>query len=117
MAVPAGLTPEQAATWRAVVAARPIEWFDAGSAPLLLAYCRAVAAQATIAEAVDEFGPIAARVVDYHKLLDLQDAQAKIVIRLATGMRLTQHSRHSVEAGTTAARDGPSAAKLWERKK
>jgi len=116
MEPPAELTPVQAATWRAVVASRPVDWFDGASAPLLVAYCRAVAAQAVIAVAIDTFGPIAERVVEYRKLLDLQDAQAKIVIRLATSMRLSQHARHSVDAATTAARDGQSASKLWERR-
>lgn len=116
MEPPAELTAVQATIWRSVVASRPVDWFDGGSAGLLVAYCRAISAQAVIASAIDEFGPIADRVIEYRKLIDLQDAQAKIVIRLATSMRLSQHARHSVDAATTAARDGPSASKLWERK-
>jgi hypothetical protein len=51
----------------------------------------------------------------YRRLLALQEAQAKLSIRLATAMRLSQHARHSSEAGSTAAREGQTASKLWER--
>src|SRR5437667_12281908 len=55
--VPAGLTPAQAATWRAVVASRPVDWFDGGSAPLLVQYCRCVAVQDALAAAINDFDP------------------------------------------------------------
>ena len=49
----------------------------------------------------------------YRRLLALQEAQATLAIKLATAMRLTQHSRRSIDAAATAARDGQSSAKLW----
>ena len=117
--VPAELTPEQGATWVAVVASRPVDWFDAGSAPLLVAFCRTIATQTTLATAIDGFDPatIATEVGSqtYRRLLALQDTQTKLAIRLATAMRLSQHSRRSIDAAATAARDGQSAARLWER--
>jgi len=116
---PTELTPDQAATWRAVVASRPVDWFDAGSAPLLVAYCRAVDAQRALAVAIDAFDVATLGTSEgsatYRRLLALQEAQAKLGIRLATAMRLSQHARRSVDAAATAARDGRTAAKLWER--
>jgi hypothetical protein len=119
MAAPAELTSDQSATWRAVVASRPIDWFDAGSAPLLISYCRVVAAQRVLATAIDAFDATTLSTPDgsntYRRLVALQEAQAKLAIKLATAMRLSQHSRRSVDAATTAAREGRSASKLWGR--
>lgn len=118
MTAPQELTPGQAATWRAVVASRPIDWFDGGSAPLLVSYCRAIDVQATLATAIEAFDPEVLATAEgsatYRRLLALQEAQAKLSIRLATSMRLSQHARRSVDAAATAARDGRSSAKLWE---
>jgi hypothetical protein len=117
LAVPPELTPAQAATWRAVVASRPVDWFDGGSAPLLVAYVRAVDTQAVLATAIDAFDQTTLATDEgsatYRRLLALQEAQAKLAIKLATAMRLSQHARRSIDAAATAAKNGPSNAKLW----
>jgi hypothetical protein len=119
--VPAELTPEQGEIWRTITGCRPVDWFDAGSAPLLMAYCRTVAAQGVLAGAIDAFDPGTIATEDgsatYRRLLALQEVQTKLAIKLATSMRLSQHSRHHVRAAATAARDGQSAAsaaRLWD---
>jgi hypothetical protein len=116
---PAELTPDQAATWREVVASRPVGWFDAASAPLLVAYCRSTSAQAVIAQALQELDPKTLATPDgagdYRRLLAMLEVQAKLSVRLATSMRLTQHSWKSADAAATAAKTGPSVSKLWER--
>jgi phage terminase small subunit len=38
-APPAFLNEEAAATWRKIVAAKPLGWFDEGNLPLLALYC------------------------------------------------------------------------------
>jgi hypothetical protein len=117
--VPAELTPEQAETWRAVIASRPVDWFDAGSAPLLIAYCRTISTQKVLAAAIEAIDRATLATGEgsqtFRRLLALQEAQAKLAIRLAASMRLSQHSRRSIDAAATAARDGRSAAALWER--
>lgn len=119
MAVPRGLTAAQRATWRAIVRSRPVDWFDAGSGPLLTAYCRAIAAQTVLAARIDAFDPeelaTAEGIGRYDKLLMLDDRQTRKLVKLATSMRLSQHARRSVDAAATAARDGPSSSKLWQR--
>jgi hypothetical protein len=119
LSAPDELTADQAATWRAVVAARPVDWFDAGSAPLLAAYCRSVDAQRVLVTAIDAFDVHTLSTSEgsatYRRLLALQKQQAELAIRLATAMRLSQHSRRSVDAAATAAREGQTASKLWAR--
>ena len=86
-----------------------------------MAYCRTVAAQGVLAGAIDAFDPATIATEDgsatYRRLLTLQEVQTKLAIKLATAMRLSQHSRHHVRAAATAARDGQSAAsaaRLWD---
>lgn len=118
MPVPAELTPEQGETWRAVIGSRPVDWFDAGSAPLLIAYCRSISTQKALAAAIDALDGATLATAEgsqtFRRLLALQDAQVKLAIRLAASMRLSQHARRSIDAAATAARDGHSASKLWE---
>jgi hypothetical protein len=119
MAVPPGLTVGQRATWRAIVRSRPVDWFDGGSAPLLVAYCRGIAAQTMLAARIDAFDPeelaTGEGIGRYDKLLALDDRQTRKLVKLATAMRLSQHARRSIDAAATAARDGQSSAKLWQR--
>jgi len=116
---PAELTPAQAATWREVVQSRSVGWFDGASAPLLVSYCRAISAQAVIAKALEEVDLKTLSTTegagDYRRLLAMLEVQAKLAIRLATSMRISQHSQKSADAAATAARTGPSSSKLWER--
>ena len=79
-------------------------------------------AQTILATAIDAFDPATLTTDEgsatYRRLLTLQEVQTKLAIKLATAMRLSQHSRHHVRAASTAARDGQgaaSAARLWER--
>jgi len=115
---PPELTPDQAETWRAVVASRPADWFDTGSAPLLAAYCVSVSVQRTLATAIEAFEEIATPdgVKAFGKLLALKANEAALCIRLATAMRLSQHARREAKTAATAAREGASTASaLWSR--
>lgn len=49
-APPAWLLPEAAATWRQIVGAKPLGWFDAGSLPLLAQYCATLVRARELAE-------------------------------------------------------------------
>lgn len=52
---PKSLTVAQAAVWASTVASKPHDWFDGGSIPLLVAYCRDVVEADRIAKLVDDF--------------------------------------------------------------
>jgi hypothetical protein len=101
------------------VQSRSVGWFDGASAPLLVAYCRSVSAQAVLSSALNEFDPKTLSTTegagDYRRLLAMLEVQAKLAIRLATAMRISQHSQKSADAAATAAKTGASSSKLWER--
>lgn len=101
---PSHLTAVQADMWRAVVASKPVEWFAADSAPLLTEYVRAVEmcdrlALMVEAEIAGGEGPEGSGL---KSLLDMRDKESKRVASLATKLRLTQQSRYTPKAASTA---------------
>lgn len=94
--------------WRAVVATKPVDWFQADSIPLLSEYCRAVVMCDRLAARID-----LADDESLKDLLRLRDMEAKRLATLAVKMRLTQQSRYTPMASATAAK-APSAAKSWQ---
>ena len=80
---PGNLTPSQARIWRDVVAIKPASAFDAGSFPVLAAYC-------VLVDAWRELREPRAEVIPLQKLMQLS-AQ---ITRLATALRLTPQARY-----------------------
>lgn len=114
---PADLSAQESVTWRAVVDTKPVDWWDAASVPLLVAYCRAVAMERTIAEQIHAFDAEwldnEAGLKRYDKLRSMHEGQARTMASLATRMRLSQQSRYHNEKGAGA--KAKTAAKPWER--
>lgn len=104
---PEFLPLKEAEVWRAVVATKPLDWFQADSAPILTEYCRAVVMCNRLADMIEVASP-----EDLHNLLIDRDREAKRVAQLAVKMRLTQQSRYTPMASATAAK-APSAGKVW----
>ena len=117
MPPPAALGAREARSWESVTACRAPDFFDGGSAPLLTAYCRAVAAQDAIAAALAQLEVITTpeAVAVFLQLSARMDVQVKLTIRLASSMRLSQQSGRSADAGKTAQTKGASSAELWSR--
>jgi hypothetical protein len=105
---PEFLPLKEAEVWRAVVATKPLDWFQADSAPILTEYCRAVVMCNRLADMIEVASP-----EDLHNLLIDRDREAKRVAQLAVKMRLTQQSRYTPMASATAAK-APSAGKVWD---
>jgi hypothetical protein len=90
---PAELTEEEAEEWKSVVGRLPAHWFLAETHQLLAQYCRHVVGARRVAqliqqaEAADEFD-----IMQYARLLRLQELQSKAMVTLATKMRMTQQS-------------------------
>jgi hypothetical protein len=90
---PEELTEEQAAEWRAVVNRLPADWFPQETHQLLVQYCRHVVCARRVAqlieqaEAADELD-----IVDYARLLRMQEMEGRAMSSLATRMRLTQQA-------------------------
>ena len=97
---PADLTVEQAATWRAVVGARPAAFFGADTTPLLAAYTRHTASARVLADALEAIGwdAPAERLAP---LLRLRDREVKAMLAVARVLRLTQQATMTPQAAAT----------------
>jgi hypothetical protein len=91
---PAGLSPAAQATWRQIVACRPADWWDHGSEPLLASYVVSIEALAKLNAARLRCDVTKkAGLTSYIRLSALADREAKLVMRLASAMRLSQGAR------------------------
>lgn len=104
---PETLSAAEAVLWREVVATKPVEWFQADSAPLLVEYCRAKVMcdrlSVMIQTATD----------DLKSLLDMRDKESRRLATLGCKLRLTQQSRYTPQSAATAAKPA-SAASVWQ---
>lgn len=107
---PVNLPLEQKEVWRAVVATKPIDWFQADSAPVLTEYCRAVVMCDRLAALIEVAQP-----EELKDLLKMRDVESRRLSTLAVKMRLTQQSRYTPMASATADRKA-SGARPWEAK-
>lgn len=118
MRPPAYLSKPQAQIWIQTVAAKPADWFGAESAPMLAMYCRAVSSAEHLARIVERFETRKRLDSDglhaYGIALSSMDKQSKLVISLATKMRLTQQSQYTAQSAATASRKGNAAKKPWD---
>ena len=107
-----GLDEAEIALWRDVVNTKPAEWFADDSAPLLKEYVRAAVMcdqldiQVKAAMAGDDAGMV-------KTLLDMRDKESKRVLSIATKLRLTQQSRYTPQAASTADKKA-SGARPWQ---
>ena len=109
---PADLTPDQTLRWRAVVDSKPNDWFGPDSAALLKEYVRAEAMCDLLAEKI-EAATTAADAAVIKTFLDMRDKESRRLTSVATKLRLTQQSRYTPQAASTAnSRSGSSA--VWE---
>lgn len=114
---PSDLTDAQAEVWRAVVATKPVEWFDADTSPLLSEYCRAAVMCNMLAlqvEALLSGGDTAEVAVNLKPLLDMRDKESKRLVSIGTKLRLTQQSRYTPKAADTANRRSGGGGKVWQ---
>ena len=118
LAPPHDLSAEQSEVWGAVVATKPADWFDAGSVPLLAAYCRAVVESRKVSALVESMTADMLLLDDgLKRYKDLRRLQAELsgeVNTLARAMRLTQQARYRADAAAVA--DGKAkGARPWHR--
>lgn len=111
---PETLSSDEAELWRAVVATKPVEWFQADSAPLLVEYCRAKVMcdrLSAVILAIDETD--AKGIADLKSALDMRDKESRRLATLGCKLRLTQQSRYTPQSAATAAKPA-SAASVWQ---
>ena len=118
LAAPDDLGAEQAEVWGQVVATKPSDWWDAGSVPLLAAYCRAVVESRKVSALVESMSADMLLLDDglarYKELRKIQAALSGEVNTLARAMRLTQQAKYRADAAAVA--DGKAkGARPWHR--
>ena len=97
------LTPEQRIVWIQTVNALPAEWFPEETHNVLAQYCRHAVASRHVSQMIDQMesgGEI--DVTTYDKLLKMQERESRILVSLATKMRITQqatYDREKVKSG------------------
>ncbi len=103
---PYDLTDEQTLEWWAVVNRMPADWFPRETHGLLAQYCRHVIAARRVAQLVGaaETGETL-DLVEYDRLLKMQEREGRAIASLATKMRISQQttydkSRKKGSAGT-----------------
>ena len=116
---PESLLPEEREFWTAIVNARPVDFFDDASIPLLKEYCRLTSQVELMTEAIEDFEPEWLLTEDgvkrYKMLAGIRDQGQGRMIALARSMRLTQQARYVPDA--SKARPGTKAAqrKIWQK--
>lgn len=105
---PETLSACEAKLWRDVVATKPVEWFQADSAPLLVEYCRAKSMCDRLAEMLEDPKP-----GDLKQLIDLRDKESRRLATLGCKLRLTQQSRYTPQSAATASKPA-SAGSVWQ---
>jgi hypothetical protein len=92
---PPGLTTEEAIEWRAIVNRMPAGWFLRETLILLEQYCHHSIAAREIAFAIQELRASGqGKSEGCYKLVGMQAEQTKMLVSLATKMRLTQQSTY-----------------------
>jgi hypothetical protein len=92
------LTPEQRVVWINTVNSLPADWFPRETHETLAQYCRHVVAAAHVSQMLEEVESRAEiDVSDYDKLLKMQERETRILLSLATKMRMTQQSTYHPE--------------------
>lgn len=118
LAPPDDLSTDQAQVWASVVVTKPHDWWDAGTVPLLTAYCRAVVEARKVATLVESMTADMLLLDDglkrYRELRKLQSELTGDVNTLARAMRLTQQSKYRADAAAVAS-DKAKGARPWHR--
>lgn len=114
-----GLTEEEAEIWIETVASEPSDFFNtAALRGLLKDYCRHRAASEKISEVINVFKTDWLKNAEgagrYKDLLKMRDAEARAAADKATKLRLTNQSRYTPQAASTASRHASKGLKPWE---
>lgn len=111
------MTDEQADVWDRTVASEGADIFKtAALQQLLMEYCRHVVTASRLSEQVDratvEGSNLSMQEVEI--LLRCRDRETKALADKATKLRLTNQSRYTPQAASTAAKNAGGAAKPWQ---
>ena len=105
---PPELSPEESAVWTATTRAMKPDWFGPETHPMLSGYCFHVV-QADMVAA--QLRTVTITTPDYRRLLALHRAETKIILSIATKLRLTPRSNRYAGDGRDGGRFHP---RPWE---
>jgi hypothetical protein len=90
---PHDLTDEETEVWAAVVNSEPADWFTPATAPILGQYCRHAVHARRVAELLERAtSDPDLTVIDYDRLLKMQERESRAIASLATKMRISQQA-------------------------
>lgn len=114
---PGDLTASEKTLFNEIVAARPAEYFDSATIPMLTEYCRIPSELDLVAGAIRRFKAEWIKKDDGLKrlkeLTGMRDKSQKRMVLLATKMRLAQQSRYVPDSGKARPKPG-SGPNPWE---
>lgn len=113
------LSDEEAAIWRDTVSSEPADFFGTAALRGMLAdYCRHRASADKVSEIINVFQAEwlknEAGAKRYHGLLKMRDLETRAAADKATKLRLTNQSRYTPQAASTASRSAAKGFKPWE---
>jgi hypothetical protein len=110
---PEHYSDDAAALWAHITASKPMDWWDAGTLPLLDAYVKTCLEHRRISDLVERHAiECDEDVASYEKLHKIQDRLASQLARLATKMRLSQQSKYGARGADSASQGG--GKRPWE---
>ena len=113
------LSDEEAEIWRATVASEAADFFTTAALRGMLAdYCRHRASADKVSEVINVFKADWLKNDEgakrYHSLLKMRDLETRAAADKATKLRLTNQSRYTPQAASTAAKNAAKGFKPWE---
>jgi hypothetical protein len=116
---PEELAEDEAAIWRATVASEPADFFNTAALRGMLSdYCRHRASADKVSEVINIFQSEWLKNADgakrYHGLLKMRDMETRAAADKATKLRMTNQSRYTPQAASTASRHAAKGVKPWE---
>ncbi len=116
---PPELSDDEASIWRETVASEAADFFGTAALRSMLAdYCRHTASADKVSTVINVFQPDWLKNADgakrYHALLRMRDLETRAAADKATKLRLTNQSRYTPQAASTASRNAAKGLKPWE---
>ena len=99
----AEMTNEQRIEWILVVNSLPADWFPDQTHKVLAQYCRHAVTGRHVSQMIEkiELADVI-DVVEYDKLLKMQERESRMIVSLATKMRITQQTTYHPEKTKSA---------------
>lgn len=116
---PSDLTPEEMTIWRETTSSEASDFFSTAALRAMLKdYCRHRSAVEKISEVLAIFQPDWLKNAEgakrYHGLLKMRDLETRAAADKATKLRLTNQSRYTPQAASTASKNASKGLRPWE---